>query len=94
VVENVKYTKDDAGCYFDSSSTDEIVDFARDHGAIITRDCACDHNSFDSEFASCEFADEYEDEADDYMNEKYHVPGHYWRRNDGDWGLWGDEEED
>jgi hypothetical protein len=96
----VKYIKEDAGCYVNGVrgiyATDKIVNIARDHGAEIVRDCECDHEQscFDSEFASCEFANEYEDKADDYMNEKYSVSGHYWGRGRGeDWGLWECEED-
>ncbi|MGH8651534.1 MAG: hypothetical protein ACREYE_04835, partial [Gammaproteobacteria bacterium] len=88
-----KYTARDAGCYLDSARgiymTDEIVDFARSHGAKIKRDCDCSHDQscFDSEFASCEWIGDYEDEADAHMNDHYSVPGHYWGRNEyGDWG--------
>lgn len=89
------YTPEDAGCYVDSArgiySTDFIVDFARNRGATITQNCECRHDDshWASEFASCEFANEYEDEADNYMNEHYPIEGHYWGRSEhGDWGLW------
>lgn len=88
------------GCYVDGHhgiyATDAIVDFARAHGATITRDCDCDHDlsCHESEFASCEYASEYEDEANTYMEEHCPVPGAHWGRNDsGDWGLWDEEGE-
>lgn len=92
----MKYTEGDAGCYVNGArgiyATDAIVDFARDHGATITRSCKCDHHRsyFDSEFASCEWSVEYEDEATEFMETNYPVEGHYWGRADwsGDWGLW------
>jgi hypothetical protein len=101
------YTPADAGCYVDGArgiySTDAIVDFARDHGATIEHDIdgtsryleSCDHaeTCFDSEFAGCEFNNEFEDAATDWMNDHFPVNGHYWGRAEtGDWGLWPIEE--
>lgn len=95
------YTADHAGCYVDGSrgiySTDAIVDFARHRGAVIDHDPACTDNHadtcHDSEFAGCEWAGDYEREADEYMNQTYPVDGHFWGRNEnGDWGLWSEAE--
>lgn len=90
------YDKTDCGCYVDGArgiyGTDAIVDIARDHGAVIAHDCANgDHaETFDeSEFAGCEFASEYQQEAEDYMNEHHCPDGCYWGTSEaGDWGLW------
>ena len=89
------YTINDTGCYVDSArgiyATDSIVGFARDHGAQINHDKYCLHDDsfFTSEFATCEFSGEYEDEADNYMNENFPVENASWGRNEnGDWGLW------
>ena len=92
------YSDKDAGCYVDGAegiyATDSIVDYVRANGATIERNCGCDHtmSCFESEFASCEYIGDYEDEAADCMNKHYPVPRHYWRRNEfGDWGLWEEE---
>ena len=89
------YTLDDCGCYVDSAwgiyATDKVVEIAREHGADIKHDADCEHveTCFPSEFAGCECSGDYEDEADNYMNEYYGVDGAYWGRNEnGDWGLW------
>ena len=95
------YTFRDAGCYVDGAcgiyAIDDIVAIARDHGASLPRDCGCDHDGsyFKSEFASCEWAHEYEDNASDFMNSTCPVDHHTWGRNEnGDWGLWTDEDYD
>lgn len=91
------YTRADCGCYVDGArgiyAVDAIIAFACDHGADIRHDAQedCDHAAtcFDSDFAGCEFACDYEDEATDYMNAHYSVDSAYWGRNEyGDWGLW------
>jgi len=91
-----RYTLVDIGCYVDEAcglySIDAIVTFARNHGAVIVS-CEDDHVHEDtalaSEFAGCEFSNEVEDEANEYMNNTYPVEGAYWCRNEnGDWGLW------
>lgn len=86
------------GCYVDGAlgiyAVDDIVQFARDHGAKIIRDCDCDHGAccFESEFAACDWAGEYEDQATDYMEDHFKVDMCYWGRNEnGDWGLWPEE---
>jgi hypothetical protein len=39
-------------------------------------------------------ANEVEDEATEYMNEFFGVDGAYWGRSEqGDWGLWPEENE-
>jgi len=96
----VTYTADDAGCYVDSArgiySTDAIVDFANLHGAKIEHDTECKHGETcgESQFAGCEWMGDYEDDADAYMNLHFGVEGYYWGRSEqGDWGLWADEED-
>ena len=91
------YTTKDIGCYVDSANgiyaTDSIVDFAREHGAKITHDEYCLHEKtyFTSEFAGCDSIGDYEDDADNFMNNKFQVTGAWWGRNEnGDWGLWED----
>lgn len=101
VEERITYKATDAGSYVNGAHgiyvTDAVVQFARDHGATLIDPCAeGEHGQscFDSEFAGCEFVGEIEDDADSFMNEKYHVADHYWGRNEsGDWGLWSCEEE-
>lgn len=93
-----RYSPDDAGCYVDAArgiyAPDGIVEFARAHGARIDHgeDCVAGHTStcFPSEWAGCDLASEAVDEATDYMNATYPVPGHYWgfAPDSGDWGLW------
>ena len=90
------------GCYVDSArgiyATDVIVATANAYGAKIEHDEDCIEHAEtcdDSIFAGCEFAGEYEDMADEYMNEHYSVDCAYWGRNeDGDWGLWTIETEE
>lgn len=92
------YSSKDAGCYVDSVhgiyAADAIVGFARAHGAKIAHEPSecCDGGdptSIFTEFSGCEFAHEYEDEADAYMEEHFQVDNHYWGRSEqGDWGLW------
>lgn len=93
---DTKYTINDVGCYVDGSrgiyATDRIVEIANEHGAVIVHDTNCDGHTdtcFESTYAGCEFGNEYENEATDYMNEHFAVDGAYWGRNEnGDWGLW------
>jgi hypothetical protein len=85
------YTRADCGCYVDGANgiyaTDAIIDFANMHGASIKHDPDCDGHG--STFGKCEWANEYEDEASDYLNAQFPVDDAYWGRNDnGDWGLW------
>jgi hypothetical protein len=90
------YTRQDVGCYVDGArgiySTDAIVECARNHGATIIHECKAEDHSdtcFESEFAGCEFANDYEDEANEFMEDRFPVEGCYWGRNDtADWGLW------
>ena len=94
------YTSDDAGCYVDGArgiyAVDAIVQFVRAHGfAMLHEDNTCEPHGLtigESEFAGCEYADEYETEATDLMNSYFGVDGHYWGRSEqGDWGLWARE---
>ncbi len=96
------YSLADCGCYVDGAKgiyvTDDVVAFARDHGAEIVHDddgnCVHDETCFKSEFGGCEFSGEYEDEANEYMEATYGVDGASWGRNEqGDWGLWAHEDE-
>ena len=94
----------DAGCYVDEArgiyATDAIVEFARAYGAEI-ESCKVSANHphaetvMESEFGGCEFANEIEEYASNYMNTHYEVDGYYWGRNEnGDWGLWNVEEDE
>jgi hypothetical protein len=82
------YTLADVGCYVDGArgiyAVDAIVQFAVGHGMGEPSE----YHSVKS-LADCEFADEVEDDTDDYMNDQYGVEGAYWGRNENsDWGLW------
>jgi hypothetical protein len=97
------YTATDSGCYVDNArgiyATDAIIAFANDHGANITHDPGCHSidcaaTTIDATFATCEWVGEYEDRADDWMNDHFPVDGCSWGRQDGDWGLWSFEDED
>jgi len=85
------FTASDAGCYVDGSrgiyATEAIVAFANDHGATIRHDVDCCTPGI-GDLAGCDWIVDYEDKADDYMNDNYPVGDHYWGRQDGDWGLW------
>ena len=97
------YSATDSGCYVDNArgiyATDAIIEFANDHGADITHDPGCPSidcaaTTIDATFATCEWVGEYEDRADDWMNDHFPVDGCSWGRQDGDWGLWSLEDED
>jgi hypothetical protein len=95
------YTLDDCGCYVDGShgiyAVDTIIAFAESHGFKYDL-----NDKFDNDRAyctgcnvthalpsECEFSNEIEDEATDYMNDTFPVEGAYWGRSEqGDWGLW------
>ncbi len=93
-----QYNLDDCGCYVDCArgiyAIDKIVSFAESHGMPSPE--VPEHNQttvFQSRFASYEFSSEIEDEATDYMNDKYAVDGAYWGRSEqGDWGLFQTED--
>lgn len=89
------YTIGDVGCYVDSArgcyAIDGILNFVRSHGADLEHNCPSDNDcGFDGKsLSTCEFSNEYEDEADDYMNTEFPVDGATWGRSEqGDWGLW------
>ncbi len=91
-----RYSPKDAGCYVDGArgiyATDAIVEFAETHGFDLHDDDPA--NPLPESLADYEFADELEDEATDYMNEKHAVANHSWGRNEnGDWGLWANDNE-
>lgn len=94
----MNYTAADAGCYVDGCrgiyAVRAIIDFANAHGASLEHDSACE--GIDDEgmgLVGCEFANEYENEATDHMNDCHPVDGHYWGRSEqGDWGLWESED--
>lgn len=96
------YMIDDVGCYVDGARgiyvVDEVVSIARSHGFSDTEPCpGCQEaaqQDAESTYAHCEFANEHEDEATDFMNNVCGVDGCYWGRSEqGDWGLWLIEEE-
>ena len=99
------------GCYVDGGrgiyAVDAIVALAEAHGfeAKGCEDVTCGrytrgHHVDDirgsyTEWAHCEFANEVEDEATEYMNVQHSVEGCWWGRTEhGDWGLWPTEVED
>ena len=95
------YTHNDVGCYVDGVKGvycfDDIVRLAESHGFEV-KHVNDDHvhveTVFHSRFGGCEFAEEIENEASDYMNEHFPVEGCTWGRNENsDWGLWEVEEE-
>ncbi len=48
-----------------------------------------------TEWSRCQFAGEVEDEATDYLNSEQSVEGCKWGRTEqGDWGLWPDDDND
>lgn len=83
-------------------AVDAIVSFAENHGFTRKEDrgefqvstCSCrtsdDLSALNHEKPSdCEYGNEIEDEATDYMNDNFPVDGYYWGRSDqSDWGLW------
>jgi hypothetical protein len=83
-----KYTLKDCGCYVDSArgcyAIDAINNFAQAHGYQLPADTLGMLPLSDYEFAN-----EIEDEIDDYMNTNFAVDGASWGRNENsDWGLW------
>jgi len=85
----VQYTLDDCGCYVDGArgwyGVRKIVDFANLHGAAI---------EYKTNQADCNYDFDCEDEADDFMNDHFPVPGATWGRSEqGDWGLWANGDE-
>jgi len=88
----VKYTLKDVGCYVDEArgiySTDHIYTIAVVHGF------KTDETDWPGTLSEYEFANEVEDEINDFMNDKFPVEGAYWGRSEqGDWGLWSSEED-
>lgn len=86
-----QYDASDAGCYVDGSrgvyAIDMIVEIAEAHGFVTAIGPDCQHE--EGSLSECEFAAEIEDEATEYMNERWGVDDHYWGRSEqGDWGLW------
>jgi len=85
------YLKNGIGCYVDSArgiyAIDAIADFAESHGFVINDEDP--HNPLPESLSDYEFANELEDEIDDYMNANFAVSYAYWGRSEqGDWGLW------
>ncbi len=85
------YSAKDAGCYVDGArgvyAVDAIIEFCESHGFDVQDDDP--QNPLPESLAGYEFANEMEDEADDFMNETYPVAEHSWGRSEqGDWGLW------
>lgn len=98
------------GCYVDASygthAIDLILAAAESFGFKYENVCDCDYCQHHEvsiledlfEPRLCEFANEIEDEIDDWMNKNVAMvplgtaPTNYWGRNDnGDWGLWPSE---
>lgn len=82
------------GCYVDGSrgiyAIDAIVSFAKGLGFVPDED----NGPYPDSLADYEWANEVEDETDEYLNHQYRVAGHSWGRNEnGDWGLWADDDE-
>lgn len=87
----MKLTKNDAGCWFDSARGiyigEAVIDLAIEHG-------------FDPKeeepkggWSHYEYYDELQDEAEDFLNEKFAPEDCYFGPNEnGDWGLWEVEE--
>lgn len=91
------YSLQDCGCYVDSArgryAIDEIARFARTHGWVDDLKCPCLSCESGGKYSDCEWANDTEDEIDEYMNNNYHVEGAYWGRSEqGDWGLWSNED--
>lgn len=97
------------GCYVDGArgiyAVDAIVALAEAFG-FEAKDCEdvtdgrCadgQHEAGDgsyTEWGHCQFANEVEDEATEYLNEHHGVEDCHWGRSEqGDWGLWPNEEE-
>lgn len=95
------YTLHDIGCYVDGArgiyAIDAIVDIAESRGALLGDPDPKDVKPMfeNSRFAGYEFANEVEEDCNNYMEKVYGVNGAYWGRNEnGDWGLWSTEEEE
>ena len=87
------------GCYVDSArgiyAIDGIVKFATNHGWSPTEESDKAFAEFGKSWSEYEFNDELESSIDEYMNEEYWVDGCYWGRNEnGDWGLWENDNDD
>jgi hypothetical protein len=83
----LKYTLNDCGCYVDGARgiyvAERVIYLANEHGADL---------SLTDKSKDVEYIWELEDEATNYMNEKFAVDGAYWGRTEnGDWGLWATE---
>lgn len=99
MIPKVKYTIKDTGCYVDGArgiyATDAIMRFAHNHGmpygdsVNMSGECDCDDPTAINLWSECEFASDHEDEANEFMNDKYAVDGACWGSNENsDWGLW------
>lgn len=81
------------GCYVAESergffAVDDIVVHAMSLG-FQPSPCNCRSCVRLGLWSECEFANKIEQDANDYLNKNYGIPGHYWGRNkNADWGLW------
>lgn len=85
------------GCYVDSArgiySVDHVISFAQSLG-FVPSECHCEWCVRGGAWSSCEFSNEVEDEATDYLNAQFEIPNHSWGRNEnGDFGLWSMEDD-
>lgn len=88
-----KHSKFEPGCYAAKSergfyAVDDIVVHAESLG-FRPSPCNCESCARLGSWSECEFSNKVEDEANDYLNKHFEIPGHYWGRNkNADWGLW------
>ena len=97
------YTLEDVGCYVDGARgiymVDAIVELAEAHGMETPKDCTDDlcmrcQRKKRAEWVHCQSYPEVEEYCDDHMNTHHAVEGASWGRNDnGDWGLWPDNDD-
>jgi len=87
------------GCYVADSelgtyAVDSIIVRAESLGFQPSA-CNCESCRRYGPWSECEFRNKVEDEANDYLNKHFEIPGHSWGRNkNADWGLWPIKEEE
>ena len=89
----------ETGCYVDSArgvyAIDAILHFAEAHGFVLGTDGEPELAVMAGKgsISRYEFANEIEDDIDNFMNDTWGLDNACWGRNEnGDWGLWEDEE--